>query len=439
MRTAAAPAALTNRWVRRDYDHNDSECSTPAKPSAQLRILLVASLRWPLAARVAIAFHKLGCSVQAWCPSGHPLEKTHAIEHIYRSTALMPLRSLRAAIEAAAPDLLIPCDDDAAIYLHRLHQQSLKLNLSAPMRKLIEHSLGTPASCSLATARADLMHLAAAEGVRVPETTELSSLADLENWRLRNGFPAVIKVDRSWGGRGVTLVRDIAEARRAFQIAKQSPLMPMLSQLILRRDISQLLRWFALTRPIVTIQKFIAGSSANRAVACWQGNVLAGISAMALETQGPTGPATVVKIIDNEAMTNAARQLVRALGLSGLCGLDFVIEASTGHAYLIELNPRATPMGQLAPGRAWDLPAVLHAHLQGEPAPDQNLPGSGEIIAMFPGEWRRNLHSHYLDSAFHDVPWTERELVQDCLMLPWEDRGLVARIRARLKPGRAQK
>jgi len=399
----------------------------------QPRILLAATLRWPLAARLAIAFNKLGCEVQAWCPRGHPLEKTHAVARIHAGSALAPLRSLRAAIRLAVPDFVIPCDDDAAIHLNRLHER----NGDIALRALIERSLGVPASCSFATTRGQLMLLALAAGVRVPETRQIGSSTELDAWCAQHRFPAVLKLDRSWGGLGVTVVRDRAQARKAWRRALHPSPLRALSHLVLRRDPSYLLRWLNRARPGITLQAFVDGRPANRAVACWRGEVLAGISVVALQTQTPNGPATVVRVVDHPEMAEAARRLVRALGLSGLCGLDFVVEPATGAAWLIEVNPRATPISHLPLGSGRDLPAALHACLRDEPAPASACAIRGDGIAMFPGEWCRDPLSPHLRSAFHDVPWAEIDLVRDCVDLPWDERGLVARLRARLAPGRA--
>ncbi len=403
------------------------------------RILLVATVRWTLAARLAIAFRSLGCPVQAWCPAGHPLEKTRAVDRFHRYRVLTPLRSLSAAIAAAAPDLIVPCDDDAALQLQQLHDSEQDGEVPERVRSAIRRSLGKPASCRLATARGELMDLARAEGVRIPAGGRLSSTADLDRWGAASGFPAVIKVDRSWGGRGVTVVRDSQQAHDALQNARSPSLLKALSHLVLRRDPSYLLQQGRMhVRPSVTVQKFIVGSPANRAVACWQGEVLAGISVMALQTQSPTGPATVVRIIDNVEMAEAARRLVRALGLSGFCGLDFVIGAATGAAYLIEVNPRATPISHLPLGAGHHLPIALFARLQGKPAPSIAPAIGNNVIAMFPGEWRRDPLSPYLRSAYHDVPWAEIALVRDGTGLPWEDRGMAARVKAYLSRKRSR-
>ena len=96
---------LRTRSIRvAEHDSANSERAAIEAPAAQdpietriPRILLAATVRWPLAARLAISFHSLGCSVQAWCPTGHPLEKTRAVERVHRYGALTPQRSLRAS------------------------------------------------------------------------------------------------------------------------------------------------------------------------------------------------------------------------------------------------------------------------------------------------------------------------------------------------------
>ena len=281
------------------------------------------------------------------------------------------------------------------------------------------------------------MALARVEGVRIPAAGRLSTQADLDEWVTRNGLPTVVKLDRSWGGQGVMIVQNFERARQAVASALHPSLIRAFSDLVLRRDSTRLLHRLSGERPVVTVQNFIAGMPANRAVACWRGEVLAGISVAALQTQGSNGPATVIQVIDNEEMSDAARRMVRALGVSGFCGLDFVIEASTGAAHLIEINPRATPISHLPLGSGQDLPAALVARLKGEPAPWGAAVAKDQVIAMFPGEWRRDSRSPYLRAASHDVPWEEMDLVRECVSLPWEDRGWLARLRTRMNPKRA--
>ncbi|MGB5081500.1 MAG: ATP-grasp domain-containing protein, partial [Burkholderiales bacterium] len=157
------------------------------------------------------------------------------------------------------------------------------------------------------------------------------------------------------------------------------------------------------------------------------------ISVEAIRTQHATGPATVVRVIENPEMSEAARRLVRRLGVSGLWGIDFILEKSTGAAYLIEMNPRATPICHLPLGAGRNLPAALYAQLAGSPPPALPATIEGDVIAMFPGEWSRNPASPYLRSGYHDMPWDEPGLIRDCIDRPWSERGLIARLWARMR------
>ena len=399
-------------------------------------ILLTATLRWPIAARLAIAFADMGCRVEAICPRQHPVTKTHAIRRVYPYKALTPLASLRAAIKTAAPDLIVPCDDDAAIHLYRLYVHGAGAGPAEDaLRVLIERSLGAPEACALAAARGQLMALAAEEGVRIPETTVIAAPGELHAWLRQHPSPAVIKGDCTWGGQGVSIVRNYEEARRAFSLMVSRPeIVNAMVHTLLDRDPSLFLSSLKEARRTVTLQEFIPGTPANRAVACWQGQVLAGISVEAITTQHATGPATVVRVIENPEMSEAVNRMVRRLGVSGLWGADFVLEASTGAAYLIEMNPRATPICHLPLGAGRSLPAALYTQLAGTPPLASPAMIDHDVIVMFPGEWHRNPASPFLRSHYHDVPWNEPALIQDCIAKPWSERGLIARLWARLRP-----
>jgi carbamoylphosphate synthase large subunit len=114
-------------------------------------------------------------------------------------------------------------------------------------------------------------------------------------------------------------------------------------------------------------------------------------------------------------MSSAAAGMVRRLNLSGFYGFDFMLDESTGHAYLIEVNPRSTQVGHLSMGAGRDLPSALYAALSGkalQPAPKVT---EKDTVALFPQEWIRDPASPFLRSAYHDVPWEEPELIQDCV------------------------
>jgi hypothetical protein len=386
-----------------------------------------------------MAFGSMGCRVEVACPREHPAARVRAVHRVHPYPGARPLGTLRAAIQRAAPDLVIPCDDAAAVQLHQLQLQAAAAGpAGCDLGPLIARSLGAPEACVLATERGRFLALADSLGIRSPKATVLAAPCDLEAWLRHHPLPAVLKIDSSWGGQGVAIVRTAEEARRAFGRMRRRPSpLDATVRLLLDRDATPLLGTLAVADRTVTMQAFIAGTPANRAVACWQGRVLAGTSVEAIRTLHPTGPATVVRVIDQPEMSAAVDMLVQRLGVSGLWGFDFVLEAATGAPYLIEANPRATPICHLPFAAASNLPAALYAQLAGRRPPTAIAVLDQEVIALFPGEWRRDPASVFLRSRYHDVPWEEPALVQDCIDPPWSERGAIARLWAHVRPRRS--
>jgi predicted ATP-grasp superfamily ATP-dependent carboligase len=165
----------------------------------------------------------------------------------------------------------------------------------------------------------------------------------------------------------------------------------------------------------VSAQAFVAGHEATSTVACWQGNVLASLHFEVLRKSSVAGHATVVRLIENVEISSAVEKAVRRMGLSGLCGFDFMLEASTGNAYLIEINPRATQVAHLGLGAGRDLPAALYGAVSGQKAREAAPATENRTIALFPHEWARDPQSEFLRTGYHDVPWNTPELVYACI------------------------
>ena len=76
----------------------------------------------------------------------------------------------------------------------------------------------------------------------------------------------------------------------------------------------------------MSLQSYIQGRPANRAVLCWRGKVLAGITIEAIETEPAFGPTTLARIIDHAELAEVAEKIVDNQSLSGFFGFDFVID-----------------------------------------------------------------------------------------------------------------
>ena len=119
----------------------------------------------------------------------------------------------------------------------------------------------------------------------------------------------------------------------------------------------------------------------------------------------------VLRLIEDAEMSAATRKIARRLNLSGLHGFDFMRDARTGYAYLIEINPRTTQVGHLSLGLGRDLPAALYAAVTGKPVHAAPAVTKKDTIALFPQEWIRDSASPFLRSAYVDIPWEAPELV----------------------------
>jgi biotin carboxylase len=284
------------------------------------------------------------------------------------------------------------------------------------MLDVMERSLGPAASHAIIDSRSRLIDLARSEEIRVPETFAIATVDQLRAWLSQHGLPAVLKADETSGGVGVRIIHTAEAVEQAIERMSVRPATVHAGkQALFKRDPTLFVSSLHRRKLGVNVQRFIEGSDATSSVACWKGQIIASIRCEVLKTMYPMGPASVLRVIDNHEMDQSAERLIRRLGLSGIYGFDFRLEAHTGKAHLIEMNARATQISHLAMGAGRNLPAALHAMLSGEPVPQTKRITEKDIIVLFPQEWSKDPFSEFLTSGFHDVPWREPGLVKFCI------------------------
>jgi len=384
--------------------------------------LLTDTARWATSARLAIDLSTAGATVSVLCPNHHPALKTRAIAERMHFSSLHPLDSLQTAIEASDPDIVIPCDDRSVEYLHQLYTRA-SLQGRGDIAALLSRSLGAVDGFPIVSSRYEFLKIAREEGLRVPETHAIKALGDLEHLEGAHGFPWVMKVDGTSGGLGVQIVQTPVETERFFlQAQRLYRTTRIIKRLIVNRDPFLLRPWWQRSKPAVIAQSYIQGRPANCAVVCWEGRVLAGIGVYVVSADGSTGPASVVRVVNNSEMMLAAERIARRLNMSGFFGLDFVIEEGSGDAYLIEMNPRCTPLCHLRLGKGRDLIGALLAQLSGVALQEPPPVTQNDLIAYFPQAWTSN--RELLRSSFQDVPLEEPDLAEE-LLRPWPNRSLL--------------
>ena len=118
--------------------------------------------------------------------------------------------------------------------------------------------------------------------------------------------------------------------------------------------------------------------------------------------------------VDTSKAGYSVKAIVGNLELSGLCGLDFILD-DDGRAHLLELNPRATPTAHLVAADGTDLLTALRAAFGHEQPAARTATYATGLVALFPQELCRDPSSPYLGLAHHDVPTHAPDFVDQVL------------------------
>jgi thioesterase domain-containing protein len=304
------------------------------------RPLIVSTMRWFSAARLANCLADAGFIVSVCAPRRHAFDAVAALASRTRLSWLRPQRSIRRALRDCAPDVVL-CDDERALGL-------LRSIVARPgyeqWRDLLTRALGAVEDWPLLTSRAGQAGLARELGLAAPPTEPLRSVEHLRRWAGDHPGPFVLKTDGSWGGQGVAVVDEPEQLTGAWRALSRPP---GAARTLVRAvsDYRPFLNRWRRERPTVNVQAVQRGSDATVTVACIDGKVQCLVCLEVLATDPRRGPARAVRVIDHSAMAETARQLVSRLGLSGFCGFDFMIDGD--RAVLLEINPRVTPTAHL--------------------------------------------------------------------------------------------
>jgi len=383
-----------------------------------MKALIVATHIWPAAARASIALAQVGFSVASIAPAQSLVRTVTRVARHYTYTPRRALDLIARAIKDWQPDLLVCTDDQAVKHLHDLHAGASRLPhaVGGPLKTLIEISLGHPSSFPAAAQKSLFMKMACNAGVRCPKTWMIAN--DQDDLSIpHTPYPIMVKSDGTFGGQGVRRVESEQQARLAileftlplnFPDRVKRPLAKLIARLGMKLS----------RQRTVCLQEEVIGRPANRAVVCFKGKVLAGLSVEALETQHDLGPASIVRLIQHQEMTAIAEKMVDRLQLSGFIGFDFVLD-SKNVAWLIEMNPRVTPICHLHLKDGTSLPGSIIAEMTGCSSIPKAPVVSAETVVLFPGGFW-NLHrDSYLSSvymsSYHDVPWDEPNLIRGCI------------------------
>jgi carbamoyl-phosphate synthase large subunit len=364
---------------------------------------VILSLRnWLGASRLPKAFQRAGWQVSTLSFPSLLLDRCRSTSAQFflpdRGSEEDLIAAAREILVALRPTIVVPGDEAATELLQAVAATACReLPESDPLLVLLRDSLGDFTKHALLRDRRALANLAVELGVRAPAHAVVHSKDDAHAFAEKHGMPVVLKAEESFAGLGVS----ICNGSEALDAA-------------LTRLVSKNAQ--ALANGVL-LQSFVPGKTAMRALVAWRGQVLAGLSAIKVETHpGPTGPSSVVEFIEQPEMMKTVQQMIAALGYSGFASLDFILD-SAGKAHLLEMNARPTPICHLGHYLGQDLCLRLYDAVAGKIGTDGDPAGLPKKVVLFPQEWVRDPHSPHLNEAFHDIPWEDPDLVEALVIL----------------------
>ena len=371
------------------------------------KILIAGLESWPGVARLPHALQDAGFEVGVVCFEDSCLAATRFRSRYFpwrpgcrRGGAL--LRRLKTIVDEWHPDFLVPADDPTVVFLARAFE---RLKSVDGLASLLKFSLGNPAALLEAESKHSTLEQARRCGIRVPRSRRVASESEVLTFARENGFPILLKQSFGWAGVGVAVCRDESEAAAVWKNWHRRPAWKRRfyagRNIIRGRELRAC--WLPVDKVIVASQ-FIVGRPAMCLATALEGQVLAVLTALKEKCfPNELGPSSVVRFIHNEEMRRATEKLVGAWGLAGFIGFDFIVD-SRGDAWLIECNPRPTPISHLGARVGEDICAALYCRLVRQPPPPMN-PGVELVVAHFPQELLRDPASPYLTKSFHTCPW----------------------------------
>jgi Carbamoyl-phosphate synthase L chain, ATP binding domain len=385
------------------------------------KILLVAlETNWPALARLPRALQNAGFTVGVACRAKAFLAHTRHRDHFFRlpekNHGAGLLAALRTIVSAWAPDFILPADDRTALFLTQVHECLVSEGNATGMGALLRRSLGNPASTREALSKRQTLEIARELGIRAPAGRPVETVAETLEFARQHGFPVVLKRSFDFGGHGVFICQNQATVIAAWDVLRRNDTRMGRLRYWREQFRGRLMEsaWLP-SDPSVTVNQFIAGQSATSLTAAVGGDMLAVLTAQVEQTYPDlNGPASVVRLVRNEEMCRVSQIMLNHWGLTGLIGFDFILDAS-GQAWLLECNPRSTPLAHLGARVGEDLCAALYQRLvqKATVAPWFQRPVPKELlVAHFPQETWREPNSPYFQKAFHDVPVDDPALLE---------------------------
>ena len=333
------------------------------------RVVVLALDNWLGAARLPRALKRAGFEVALLC---YPNTLVSLTKFADDSDRCLPTDSAEVVAHrlvdlAAGAKLVIPADERALRFLQNIVEQGSRV--PSDLISLARRSLPDPISFELGNDKAAATRFIDQLGFPTPKRRLIASRQELLTFVGEIGLPVVLKPLTGSAGEGIQVIKSPSELESASLPKERS--------------------WM--------VQQFIKGKPAAAASVALEGKCLGTLPfEKTLTHPGETGPATVATRLDNSEMHRCAMLFAKATKYTGFFSPGFLVEETTGIAYFLEVNARATPIVPCSGVLGLDLCKCLYARLVGAPVPKPD-PNAPRVIAFYPQELHRDPNSPFRD------------------------------------------
>lgn len=375
-------------------------------------LIIALNENWTGISRLPSGLNRAGFSVYALCPQKSLIAKTKYLAGSILYPTFTYSRSklvfiwMMFAMMKLRPDVVLPGDEDAILAMQELARLTKNIPGLYFISKKFRESIGPEKFDSLVLSKSDFQEKCKEWGIRTPQNIIVQHLNEAIDASKQLSYPLVIKHDSGYGGSGVHICENLEDLKKHFQQMGKLPMVAKIKNLIKKTFFVTVLS----SKQSISLQQYIDGVVGLAPFCAENGEVFALNQMMKIRTYpGKTGPTAVAEGIHNEELESFVKIVAHNLSLSGFNSLDFIIDSKSGTLYVIELNPRPTPSCHIGEGHILnDLCEFYFKGLNKQPLMKKSF--HPYVIAMYPGEKRRDPHSEYIKSSFHDVPSDDPEL-----------------------------
>jgi len=217
-------------------------------------------------------------------------------------------------VEEERPDIILPCGIATTVLLSK-HKKEFEKYTRVP---LVDYS-----KFLVAHDKSKAMKFAKKHGIAIPQTFFPKNLSELEDIAHELSYPAVIKIRKGAGAKGVRYANSATELIELYKTQYAS-------------SDNEIVNY---EKPL--IQEYIPGEHHDVAALTHKGNIRAILSQQRIKTHPPSGGGGIVNVTTHDPqLVKIGTKLLKELKWDGLALLDFKIDSRDDKPKLLEMNPK---------------------------------------------------------------------------------------------------